>query len=145
MVMARNGSERWSAISTRGNRYSCTANQFPNVTTTAEAPVEPRVQSSAASANMQEANVSAVSRDRTRSEGTQPINQNRANRANTAPGAITANTSEVCGRLTLPDLPAQSESTPWVDVRFCPSTIRRKKGLRAAVPGDRQTLRILSP
>src|SRR5689334_20084444 len=142
MVMARNGRERWSAVRTSGNRYSCTANQFPKVTTTAEVPAEATVQTSAASANRQAANVSAVIRDKTRSDGVQPTSHNKASSAKAAPGAITANTSAAWRTLTPSVLLGWLESRPCADVHFFPSTIRRKKGLRAAVPADRQILRI---
>src|SRR5579863_6621653 len=121
--MARKGRERRSANSTRGKRYSCTANQFPNVTEIAESPVDARVHSKGDSASRQVVKVSPVIRDKTRSDGTQPTSHIRARKQKTAPGAMTKKTNAAWEELTPRVLPPQWESKPSADVRFCRSTI----------------------
>src|SRR5579863_7717181 len=118
--MARKGKERWSAISTRGKRYSCTANQFPNVTTTAESPVEARVHSGGNSASRQAAKVSPVILDKTRSDRTQPSSHVRARKKKTAPGAMTTKTNATCEELTPRGPQPRWESMPSGDVPSCP-------------------------
>src|SRR5262245_49886884 len=110
-----------------------------------EAWVVARVRSISASPSTQAANVSPVIRDKARSEGTQPNSQSEANAANTAPGAITTNTSRACEELTPRPLLPSSESRPSGDGRSYPHTIRPKRGQRAGVRADRPALRIRNP